>query len=62
VKRQKTITRVELSRLSFCNSSKIPSYVNLDGRRKWWAGIGWVDCGPAQGDEVCVVDEEGGDE
>lgn len=55
-RRRKTISRAELSRLSFCNSDKIPSYVEIDGVRKWWSGIGWVGDKPARGDEVLVVD------
>ena len=55
-KRQKTIARATLSRLAFCNSSKLPQYIELDGKRLWWTGIGWVPDGPLQGDEVRVID------
>lgn len=55
-KRRKPITHAELSRLAVCDSPDLPQYINLYGRRKWWAGIGWVDNGDARGDEVEVVD------
>ena len=56
-KRQpKTIKRAELCRLAFCNSDKLPTIIEIDGRRKWWVGIGWVDEGAPRGDEVKVID------
>ena len=46
----------ELQRLAFCNSDKMPSYLEIEGRRKEWVGIGFVDLGEADGTEVLVVD------
>jgi hypothetical protein len=54
--KQKTITRLELSRLSFCNSKRFPMSVNDDGLRKEWVGIGWIETGKPRGDEVLVID------
>ena len=51
----KTIKRDKLCRLAFCNSDKLPQVINDDGHRKQWVGIGWVDEGALQGDEVKVV-------
>jgi hypothetical protein len=53
----KTITREELSRLSFCNSSRLPRKANIDGRLMEWVGIGWIDLGPAHKGVVTVVDK-----
>ena len=50
------ITRSELARLSFCNSTKLPLVVNLDDKRMRWVGIGWVDEGKPTGREVKVID------
>ncbi|MGE0825239.1 MAG: DUF4326 domain-containing protein [Candidatus Binatia bacterium] len=55
--KQKTITHSELSRLTFCNSEKIPLAVNHDGVRKVWVGIGWIEDGKLRGDEVLVIDK-----
>lgn len=55
---QKTITRAELCRLSFCNSKHLPMNVNLDGQRLHWVGIGWLNEGEPIGDEVLVIDPE----
>jgi hypothetical protein len=55
-KKQKTISRTELCSLVRCNSDKLPSPVSLEGRRMRWVGIGWVDEGPATGQEPRVVD------
>ena len=44
--RRKTITREELTRLAFCNSTRLPRKVNVDGRLREWVGIGWIDIGP----------------
>ncbi|GEM_PF-6906956 len=54
---QKIITRSGLTRLSFCNSKKLPLVVNDDGVRKEWVGIGWIDVGEPRGDEVLVIDD-----
>lgn len=45
-----------LGRMSFVNSAKLPKFVNDDGARKHWVGIGWNDHGPAKGtpDEAIV--------
>jgi len=59
MKRQRTITRARLCQLSFCNSKRLPRVVNIDGQRKEWVGIGWIDCGLARGDEVLVVEAKG---
>ncbi len=56
-KRRRTITRVELSRLSFCNSDRLPRFINDGGVRYEWTGIGWFDFGKQiTGHEVKVVD------
>ena len=54
---QKTITRSELERLTFCNSKKLPPAVNDGGVRKEWVGIGWIEGGKPHGDEVRVIDD-----
>jgi hypothetical protein len=56
---RETITFSELRRLSVCNSDKIPEYVDMGGKRHHWVGIGWVDHGPAQGNEVIVTEDNG---
>jgi len=53
---QKTITRSELARLTFCNSKKLPPAVDDGGVRKEWVGIGWIENGKPHGDEVLVID------
>ena len=53
--RQKAISHSKLSRLTLCNSKKIPRAVNHDGVRKEWVGIGWIACGKPRGDEVLVT-------
>ena len=55
---QKTITRTELARLTFCNSRKLPLAVNDGGTRKEWVGIGWVEAGKPHGNEVLVIEEK----
>jgi hypothetical protein len=55
--KQKTISHSELSRLTLCNSKKIPLAVNHGGVRKVWVGIGWIANGKPKGDEVLVIDE-----
>jgi len=53
---RRTIGREELARLAFCNSTKLPWTIELDGNRYQWVGIGWVNEGEPRGDEVLVVD------
>lgn len=55
-KKRKTIKYDVLYRLSFCNSKRLPSVVNMEGKRMRWVGIGWVDEGKPTGREVVVVD------
>lgn len=54
--RRRTMTDSEARRLFICNSMKAPTYIEVQGRRFWWTGIGLVDLGPAKGDEVLIVD------
>lgn len=56
-KKRKTISLKELSRLSFCNSRRLPRIVEKDGKRLEWVGIGWIDIGKPTGQEVLVVDK-----
>ena len=53
----KTITREELARLSFCNSSSLPSKVNVDGHCMEWVGIGWINLGPARKGIITVIEK-----
>jgi hypothetical protein len=53
--KQKKITRERLARLAFCNSKELPELISVQGRRKRWVGIGWVDEGPATGYEHALV-------
>ena len=46
----------ELRRLCIVNSDKIPSTVNIGGRKQRWVGIGLVDEGEADGTEVEIID------
>lgn len=52
---RKTIKRGELARLAFCNSKDLPNIVEINGKRKQWVGIGWVDCGEPHGTEILVI-------
>jgi hypothetical protein len=56
VKKPKTMARSEVSRLAFCNSRKCPRFVNDNGVRKEWVGIGWIPCNerPKKTDVVLV--------
>jgi hypothetical protein len=53
---KKTIRWSDLRRLSFANSRDLPPVVNINGKRHRWVGIGWVDEGNLEGDEVEVID------
>lgn len=44
----------ELQRLCMCNSAKVP-VVEIGGLRRRWVGIGLVEEGPAQGNEVLIT-------
>ena len=55
--KQTTITRFDLSRLSFCNGKNLPLAVNDNGVRKEWVGIGWIEVGKPRGNEVLLIDE-----
>lgn len=46
----------KFERLSFCNSNKLAGYFEINGRRHEWVGIGWIDLGPARGNEILVED------
>lgn len=39
----KTIKLSELKQLSFCNSTKLPPRVTINGSTREWTGIGWLD-------------------
>lgn len=39
-------------------TDELPNPAEVDGRRKMWVGIGWVDEGEAQGDEPLVITED----
>jgi len=54
-KGRKTMTFDEYRRLCICNSNKVPQHVEIGGQRKWWTGIGVVDLGPAEGNEVLIT-------
>ena len=53
----KTMEFQEWQRLSFCNSKKLPKIVVINGTRREWVGIGWVDLKtPAEPGDVVIVD------
>jgi hypothetical protein len=54
--KRKTISRVELHRLQFCNSKRLPQVVEMDGHRFQWVGIGWVNEGVPEGNETLVTE------
>ncbi len=56
--KRKTMNLSELTRLCVVNSDKIPKRVEINGRRMHWVGIGMVDEGPAEGNEVVIIDDE----
>ena len=49
---------IKLSKMPKFNEgiSKLPMPVEIDGRRKQWVGIGWVDEGPADGTEPTLIE------
>lgn len=51
---RKTMPWSEFQRLCVVNSSKVP-VVEIGGRRRRWVGIGLVDEGPAEGNEVVIT-------
>lgn len=51
----KLIDREVLEGLAASNRPRIPKYVDDSGRRMRWAGDGWADEGPTQGDEEATV-------
>jgi len=52
----KTISTVELARLTYRLSDDIPkAIVVMRPRRMEYVGIGWIDCGEPKGDEVAVT-------
>lgn len=53
--KRRSMTWKKFHALCFVNSRRIPKYVEIDGRRKEWVGIGVVDLGPADGSEVLVT-------
>lgn len=55
---RQVIARNLLIRLSIINSKHMPTVINDRGIRKQWVGIGWVDEGELDGDEVLVYDED----
>lgn len=55
-KRRRRMKFETYQRLCICNSEKLPEYVEIDGRRMEWVGIGVIDVGPAHGDEVLIVE------
>lgn len=52
----KTIDRELLYKLSFINSKRLPQYIDVEGKRLHWVGIGWIDEEPARGDEIKVIE------
>ena len=54
-KSKNTITREELSRLSFCNSKKLPTKISDNGIVKEWVGIGWIELDEKPKDDTIVV-------
>lgn len=57
-KKPKTMEFKELQRLSFCNSEKLPQYINVAGQRKQWVGIGWIDVKePVEPEDIVIVED-----
>lgn len=53
-----TRSRDEIARMSFTNSRRLPQVIVIDGHRKRWVGIGWVDEGAPDGSEEALVLDE----
>lgn len=63
---RETVTFSEFKRWTFTNSDnlcgkdeKTPKYFQIGDIRKQWVGIGLIDCGPADGTEVLVTEDDG---
>jgi hypothetical protein len=54
---QKTITFGELSRLSFCNSDKLPRVIEINGELREWVGIGWIPVTECRTQDIVKVVE-----
>ena len=50
------ITFAELKRGSFTNSLPGDRCFSVNGQRKRWVGIGFIDEGDLEGDEILVID------
>lgn len=46
----------DLRRMTVCNSEKLPAFVEIDGKRFTWVGIGWIECreAPKSTDPIVV--------
>ena len=51
---------LKLAKLAFCNSKKLPQYINDNSVRKHWIGIGCIDCKekPKRTDPILVEEEK----
>lgn len=57
----RVIEFAELRRMLPQQLDGLPGPADFGGKRKMWVGIGWVDEGPARGDEpLYVIDTAGG--
>lgn len=57
IKGRDTLEFSDLQRLSFCNSEILARAVEIRGERHQWVGIGFVNEGELQGDEILIVEE-----
>lgn len=48
-----TFDRVQL--LGTINSPLVPKFIEHHGKRMEWTGIGWIDLGEPEGDEVLIT-------
>jgi hypothetical protein len=55
---RKVIKFSEYQRLCACNSDKVPDYVEMQGKRYHWVGIGVVESGDPEPDDPVVVDDK----